>query len=166
MKPKTHNKTKKMRGGRKQTGGFLDGVFWNNKQPSESNQPVSDQPASSKTWWKFWESSATNNTSTSETDKQDTAVQGDANPPASSKPWWKFWESSATNNTSTNETVNPVVQEESPTKTEEELLDSNIDSDLMNGGRRRKIRQRRTKKKSKTKTKSKSKSKSKSKKTT
>lgn len=63
MKPKTHNKTKKIRGGRKQTGGFLDDVFWKKEQSSETNP----QPASSKPWWKFWESSTTNNTPINET---------------------------------------------------------------------------------------------------
>lgn len=67
MKPKTHNKTKKMRGGRKQTGGFLDGVFWNNKQPGESNQSVSDQSASSKPWLNFWPFSTKDNTSRNDT---------------------------------------------------------------------------------------------------
>ena len=62
MKPKTHNKTKKIRGGRKQTGGFLSGLFGT---PTTSDQP--SEPASSKPWWKFWESSTTNNTSTNET---------------------------------------------------------------------------------------------------
>ena len=66
MKPKTHNKTKKMRGGRKQTGGFFDSLF--------GTPTTSDQPASSKPWWKFWESSTTNETSTNETDKQETVV--------------------------------------------------------------------------------------------
>ena len=51
MKPKTHNKTKKIRGGRKQTGGFFDSLF--------GTPTTSDQPASSKPWWKFWESSTT-----------------------------------------------------------------------------------------------------------
>lgn len=53
-----------MRGGRKQTGGFLDGIFGT---PTTSDQSVSDQPVSSKPWWKFWEPSTTNNTPTNET---------------------------------------------------------------------------------------------------
>ena len=57
MKPKTHNKTKKIRGGRKQTGGFLGGLFGT---PTTSDQQ--SEPASSKPWWKFWESSNTNET--------------------------------------------------------------------------------------------------------
>ena len=48
-----------MRGGRKQTGGFFDSLF--------GTPTTSDQPASSKPWWKFWESSTTNETSINET---------------------------------------------------------------------------------------------------
>ena len=72
MKPKTHNKTKKIRGGRKQTGGFLDGGFLDGVFFDTPTKPK--QPASSKPWWKFWESSTTNETSTNETDKQETVV--------------------------------------------------------------------------------------------
>lgn len=128
MKPKTHNKTKKIRGGRKQTGGFLFGIFGT---PTKSDQ------------------------------SSETTPPNESNQPVSSEPWWKFWKSSTTNKTPTNEIVkptietsNPVAQEGSPTKTEEEP-ESKIDSDLMNGGRRRKRRQRRTKKRSKSKSKAK-----------